>query len=191
MDRYRRLAAFLIGLALFGAGAFVLCAANGVLPSSQISALGWLRSFADQIQQFSASQPITASGGGFFAVVLGFVLCSAATRTGSNDRALVVQKRALGTTSVSLLGLRRLAQHIAEEVPGVDRVTNVEALLRKNRVWFRCVLIVRAEADVLQMEQELRSRLTGAIQHHFGQPASETRVDVHTRVASADLARKR
>lgn len=186
-----RLFALLLTLVCLGAAAFVLCAAFGLYPSSQIAGLGMFRTWAEQLNHLTTEQPLLIYGGVGLAGAVGLVAARGAFGNSERDGTLVIQQRDLGSTSVSLVGLRRLAVHVADDIPGLERVANVEARVKRKRVSFHYALLVKPDANVLRMEEELRSRLVTAIENHIGQPRQETRVDVHTRVASKDLARKR
>ncbi|HEU4753801.1 MAG TPA: hypothetical protein VFU47_11895, partial [Armatimonadota bacterium] len=84
----------------------------------------------------------------------------------------------------------RLAEHVIGGIEGVERVVP-EARRTRDGVAFRCRVAVNPEASTPDLAAEIRERLSQAVRDHIGQPASRTRIDVHTQVASPNGGRKR
>ncbi len=186
MNLFNRLVVTLLALALVLAGLFIFLVAGGALAPAAIApypplagAVSWLRTF-DGIPALPA--------GGAAAAVLGLIVLTLELRTPGRPGELLLQQDGLGLVTVSLNGLRRLAEHVVHDVPGVDAVVS-DARPAHDGLHFSCRVVVRPEASTPELADEIRKRLGAAVAHHLGQPAA--RIHIHARVGALEPVRQK
>lgn len=188
MDLFNRLIVTLLALVLTIGGALVVGVAAGLLqPSLFVQAPGLAR-LAFSIRDLPGMDSFWAGAGGGGATLTGLLLLWLELRPRRRERLLVLQRNKSGEVTVSLLGLRRLAEHVVSSLPDVQNVT-AEARSSKDGVAFCCHVLLKPEANTPALAAEIRERLSNAVMAHVGLPASI--IHVHTRVGSLTEGRRR
>jgi len=185
MDLFNRWLVTLLAIAAAAASCFVVAAIAGwVAPSALPPAFPVLGSWVSALQE--NADPITLASAVGVAVVA-FGLIGIEWLVPAGRRRVVIQRDELGSVTVSLPGLRRLANHVIGEVAGVETVVS-EALPTRDGVAFNCRIVVKPDANTPELAQVVRERLETAIRSHTGRPV--TRVHVHTQVGRGELRKR-
>jgi hypothetical protein len=183
-----RLAAILLALLMVLAGMFTLAVAAGYLPPEALRPLPVLQAVAAVILVQSSAVLIWSTLGALAAVLAGIALLVLELRAPRQGGLLCIRQDALGTVAVSLLGLRRLVEQVAGELPGVDGAA-AEVLNTRQGLVIRCRLAVKPEVSVPDITTEARERLTEAVAHHVGQ--APARIHLATQAAPLALGKRR
>lgn len=125
---------------------------------------------------------------GALMLVAGLTLLVLELRSPRRGAQIVLRDDKLGSVTVSMQGLRRLADHVIGEIPGIEAVRS-EARRTRHGVVFHCRLAVKPDSSAPDLANEIRSRLGSAVLYHIGQPASK--IHIHSQVDSGALARRR
>jgi hypothetical protein len=190
VDLFNRLVVTLLAALLLAGSLLVLLIAAGWLPGSAEEgsfALRWLAGEVREVPATAFPGLIAAAAG---SAVAGLVLLWIELRVPRRAPGMVIRRDKQGTVTVSMNGLRRLAEHVIGEIPGVERVVS-EARRGRDGVAFRLKVAVRPDASTPELATEIRERMSAAVRHHIGQPLSKTRIDVYTHVSPAEPARRR
>lgn len=187
MNGFNRLLAIVLALALVVCGAFLLASVGGLLPAEYLARAPDLARFASSLRELPPREEMWLPTGATIGLALGVLLLWLELRTPRSGKDMVIQRDKLGGVSVSLPGLRRLAEHVIGEIPGVEAITS-EAWPARDGVAFRCRVLVTPEASVPELSEEIRRRLGDAATHHLGRPV--TGIDIRTRVGSLNGKRR-
>ncbi len=190
MNQFNRTLVCLEGFALVVAGVIVLAAASGGLNTSELQGIPWSQSAIVWIQGQMTAQSAVVIGSSIGMALLGLGLLYVQFSRPDVEDSLLLDRGPKGQTSVSVEGLRRLAEQVIGPIPGVHRVL-ARAINRRGSVQFRCRIEVLPESSVPELQDEVRGRLAAAIQNHIGQAEAETRIDIHCRVRTHELSRRR
>jgi hypothetical protein len=190
MDLFNRLVVTALAAAAALGGGFVLVAVSGAVTAADLQQAPGLAPAATGLQALQGTDLLQTGAAGGLAVLAGLLLLFLEVRSPRRGRELLVGQDKLGAVTVSLAGLRRLAEHVVGEVPGVEAVAP-EARLARGAVRFRCRVVIAPETNAPELAEEIRTRLSEAVRNHVGQPASRTRIDIQTQVGQLPSARKR
>jgi hypothetical protein len=179
MNLFNRLVTILLAVLLALAGVSGLVALGGGLTSGVLQEAPGLRWLEQLVRELPAGAAAWAMSGALLSLVAGLALLVLELRVPGRGRELMIRRDRLGCVSVSLAGLRRLADHVVGGVPGVEAVIS-EARQTRDGVTFRCRVVVEPEASTPELAAEIRSRVGEAVRRHIGQ--SVTRVHVHAQV---------
>lgn len=188
MNYFNRLVVTAFAVLLVVGGAFCAGAAAGWLSSSDLGRVPLLLSLARAIRELPSGGMLWCTVGGGTAAVLGLLLLVLEIRTPTQDRDLLLSEDKTGQVTVSLAGMRRLANHVVSPIPGVERVTS-DARPNRKGLAFRCRVVVDPDASVPELAEEIRGRLHSAVLTHLGQSAA--RIQIHTQVGSPQTNKRR
>jgi len=177
MNVFNRLLGLLLAVFLLGSG---IAAIQGGL-------FGVPQPLQDRVPEL-AGHALWLIPGGAVALLAGLVLGVMELRVPRRGTHLLLREDKLGTVSVSMQGLRRLAEHVIGEIPGIEAVSS-EARRTRNGVVFHCRLAVKPDSSTPDLANEIRARLGSAVLYHIGQPAAQ--IHIHTQVDSGALVRRR
>src|SRR4051812_25463982 len=132
MNLFNRLLAILVAGALVLAGVLALLGVLGAAGSADPQAAGQLAPVARAaaLARVPGVSPLWIGVGAGGAALLGLALLALELRPAPR-RELLLQRDRSGVVSVSLLGLRRLADHVVGAVPGVETVVSEAHPTRK------------------------------------------------------------
>lgn len=185
MNVFNRAAMIVVAALMIVAGAFVFSQAYGWPALTALEPFPWLL----QLGQFLREQPagyVTVSG--IVGALLGLVLMYLELRAPGEPTSQVILADRTGVVTVSLAGLKRLAEHVVSGIPGVE-VCRAETRRRRSEVDFRCRVVLKTDASAPEVGTEVRDRLTSSILHHTG--TSPGRIHIHTQVGTAPQSRRR
>ncbi|MFN3653638.1 MAG: hypothetical protein ACK47B_29005 [Armatimonadota bacterium] len=190
MNLFNRLAMTCLAFLLSCAGAFVVAATSGWIGDAELKSAPLLRPLAMSLASLPGMTLFWTAGGGIASVLAGLVLLAAEVRPPRRPRDLVLCSGPDGSVRLSVAGLRRLAEHVTGQVPGVMGVV-AEARPEGSGVGFRCRVDVAPEASIPEVTQQIRERLDAAVRHHSGHPVASLRLDVQTHLDTAENGRRR
>ncbi len=176
MNVFNRLLVIAIGLgALGGASLLVLLAANLITPE-QITQASWLLARLQSVDAFVAQHQLMTILAGLVTVALCLVLLYYELRPASmSEPQLVLQQDARGRLTVSLAGVRELANRAAGQVAGVMEATTMVTPKAKG-LWVQSLVSVDPSAKLVDLGEELKKRVTAALEEHLGYPVADVRV---------------
>jgi hypothetical protein len=191
MGQIIRFLGLIIAAILMLGGLMLLAMGGGVFSPNDLP----IPAVASLLQQVLSAGKTAAWIGGGVGIALGVVVMAgagaAASGGGGSDRDVTISRNRLGDTTVSLAGLRRLAEHVVSGTNGVDDVIARARAARNGVISFRCQIVVKPDCSIPELERELRARLCSAVLHHIGQSETQTRIDIQARVGRFEVARKR
>lgn len=190
MELFNRLLVTLLACCTAAGGAFVLAVAGGMVGPDALEQAPALQSAVAGLQGLSGWSAAVGSGAGAAAIGLGLLLLVLELRPSKQGGQVTIREDRLGSVTVSLQGLRRLADHVVRELPGVEGVLS-DARNTGKGVRFACRVVVAPEVSTPDLSEQIRERLGEAVRNHIGQPASLTRIDVQAQVGSLQQDRKR
>lgn len=179
MHLFNRLVVTLLAALLAVGGAFTLGASYGWPDARMLQGLPALGSLASRLRECPA---LYTAGGGMAAVFIGLIVLYLELRVPDRNPGMVIQRDKQGSTTVSLAGLKRLAEHVIGDIPGVETI-RAEARDSRNGVQYFLRVVLLPETSAPDLSEEIRARLGAAISHHLGRRAS--RIDIHTQVGTA------
>ena len=182
------LAVLLAALLLLGGAAVAIAASTGWLSPASLQETPGLRWLGDALSGWTGYHPLGAGLFGGLAAVLGLCLLILELRAPRRGRDVTIRRDKLGSVSVSLTGLRRLAEHVISEIRGVETVM-AEAHPGRDGVSFACRIVVAPDVSTPELAEQIRVRLAEAVLNHLGQPVA--RVHIHTQVGALALRGKR
>lgn len=188
MDLLNRLIVTLLAIMLVTAGGFVVGASSGWMPASTLGQAPALARLAVTLQDVSGMTSFWVSAGGGGSLVLGLVLLWLEVRPRRRERLLILQRDKIGEVTVSLVGMKRLADFVIGDLPGVEAVAS-EARANGEGLQFRCKLVVKPDANTPALAETIRTRLSSAVETHVGLPA--TTIHIHTRVGELSNGKRR
>lgn len=187
MNWFNRLLAILFALGLLVGGVFAVAAIGGHLRPSDFSTAPPLAHLVGNLQELDPRFAFWAPAGGVIGAILGLLLLWLELRVPRSGPEILIRRDKLGSVTVSLPGLRRLAEHVVSEIQGVESIVS-EVWGTRDGVAFRCRVIVKPDTSAPELAEEIRQRLETAATHHLGRPV--TRIHVHTRVGSLNSRRR-
>src|SRR5687768_15406235 len=140
------------------------------------------------IRELPGTGLLAAGLGGGVVMLAGLTLFAYEVRGPRERREIVIKADRLGRVSVSLSGLRRLADHVITEVPGVEAAVS-DARPARDAVRFDCRISLKPEASAPELAEEIRMRLGAAVQQHTGLQASP--IHIHSQVGMRAIDKKR
>lgn len=188
MDLLNRLIVTLLAVTLVIAGGFVVGASSGWMPATALAQAPGLARLAVSLQDLPGMTSFWTSVGGGGSLVVGLVLLWLEVRPRRRDRLLILQRDKTGEVTVSLVGMKRLADFVIGELPGVETVVS-EARAARGGLQFRCNLLVKPDANAPALAEAIRARLSSAVEAHVGVPA--TTIHIHTRVGELSNGKRR
>jgi hypothetical protein len=191
MNLFNRLLAILVAGCLLLAGLLGLAGVSGLADGPEVEQAGHLLGLAnaaDALRHLPGVGSLWVGVGAAGLTLLGLALLALEVRPARRGPELLLQRDRGGVVSVSLHGLRRLADHVVAGVPGVETVVS-EARPTRKGLDFSCRIVLLPESSAPDVADTIRARLDAAVRQHTGLPAS--RIDVHTRVDGAAITRKR
>lgn len=189
---FNRLLIILLAFAALMAATAVLLTTLGVIQPVQVApAGGW---FAERLVPFTQLDSTTWGATvvvTLVLIVLALLLLLLELRQGPRAaRRITLKDDELGRVTVALDGLRALADREAGQVAGVTRArSHVEA--EPPGVRISCHVSVDPASSVPAMTQELRERLTAAVEHHVGLAVTRLVVDAQVAPLATDRRRRR
>jgi hypothetical protein len=188
MDLVNRLIVTLLAVAMVIAGGFVVGATAGWLAPAALAQSPELARLAVSLQDLPGMTSFWMGAGGGTALAAGLILLWLEVRPRRRERVLVLQRDRTGEVTVSLIGLKRLADFVVGELPGVETVSS-EARAGREGVQFNCRLQVKPDANTPALADAIRNRLSSAVEAHVGLPA--TTIHIHTRVGDPSNGKRR
>lgn len=188
MNLFNRLLGAVIALKLMMLGILLGAVVLGWVTAFN---LGVPLAFATALDEYMAGPGFRYTWGPVGAVttlVAGFALLVAEVRVPRPPREVVLKEDRLGSVAVSLPGLRKLAEHVVGEVAGVEAV-HAQARHTRNGLHFRCRIQVKPEVSTPDLAEEVRARLSGAVENHVGQ--TPARIDILTSVQALQAPPRR
>ncbi len=185
MNLFNRLIVTLLAGILTAAGAFVFGAAYGWPDARALQGLPALLALRAELMELPA---LWTASGGLAGAFLGLAGLYAELRVPDQKPGMVIQRDKLGTLTVSLAGLRRLAEHVVSDIPGVETV-RADARATRDGVAYHCRVVLTPDSSAPDVSEEIRARLGAAVSHHLGRRAA--RIDVYTQVGQPQNTRKR
>lgn len=185
MHLFNRIVVTLLAALLAVGGAFVLGASYGWADARTLGELPALVHLASWLRDFPA---LYTAGGGMASVFTGLIVLYLELRVPDRNPGMVIQRDKLGSTTVSLAGLKRLAEHVIGEIQGVDAI-RAEAREGRTGVEYFLRVVLNPETSAPDVSEEIRARLGATISHHLGRRAS--RIEIHTQVGTAQVSRRR
>lgn len=185
MNLFNRLIVTLLAGLLTAGGAFVFGAAYGWPAASALQGLPALLALRADLVQLPA---LWTAGGGLACTLLGVVGLYFELRAPGQKPGMVIQRDKLGSLTVSLAGLRRLAEHVVADIPGVETV-RADARATRDGVAYHCRVVLSPDSSSPDVAEEIRARLGAAVSHHLGRRAA--RIDIYTQVGQPQNTRKR
>lgn len=179
MHLFNRLVVTLLAALLALGGAFTFGAAYGWPDARTLQSVPALVSLAGQLRELP---PVYVTSGGLAALFLGLMVVYLELRVPDRNPGMVIQRDKHGSTTVSLAGLKRLAEHVIGDIPGVETI-RAEARDGRNGVEYFLRVVLLPETSAPDLSEEIRARLGAASAHHLGRRAA--RIDVHTQVGTA------
>ena len=178
MAAFNRVLIILLALVVLMTASAVLLTTLGVIQPTQVAPAGaW---FVDRLMPFSQLGHTTWRRTVVISlalIVLALLLLLVGLREGTRAaRRLTLKDDALGRVTVTLDGVRRLANREASRVAGV---TGARSQVKKEAPGLRisCRVYVDTARSVPDMTQELRKRLKAAVEHHVGLAVTRVCVD--------------
>jgi hypothetical protein len=175
VDLFNRIAGIVIALVLLVAGLFVLLGPS-LIPPASLEGFPALRELLIALQGFLERDQGTVLAAGGAATVLGALLLGLQMHNPRKSRRVTIHRDKTGTVTISLVGLRRLADHVIGAIPGVQASVS-EAQPTSSGLVFRCQVAVAPEASTLQLAEEIRARVSEAVENHTGRPVARVHVD--------------
>lgn len=188
MDLVNRLIVTLLAVTLVITGGFVVGATSGWMPPAALAQSPGLARLVVALQDLPGMNTFWAGAGGGGSLAVGLVLLWLEVRPRRRERLLVLQRDKTGEVTVSLVGLKRLADFVVGELPGVETVVS-DARASRGGVQFSCRLLVKPDANTPALADAIRSRLSTAVEAHVGLPA--TTIHIHTRVGDLSNGKRR
>jgi hypothetical protein len=190
VDLFNRLLAIVLAALLVVGGAFVLAATAGWLTPGALQQAPGLAPLANAVQQLPGMGLFWTAAGSILSILGGATLLALELRSPRTSREVLIARDKFGAVTVSLGGLRRLAEHVIREIDGVEGVAS-EARRTRSGVSFRCRVALAPEANSADLATLIRERLCMAVQNHLGRQDTLGRIDIHTQVGALNPGRKR
>lgn len=187
MDLFNRLVVTVLSLLLAAGGIMVSMAVGGGLPPSLPQQQPQLAPLLEWLQGLPPPYPYWSVVGGAALAAVALLVLYLEVRPPARSPALLVSRDERGTVTVSMPGLRRLAEHVARTQPGVE---NAEARARVSGagVAFMCRVLVAPQVSTPELAARIREELSATVERHTGRPAS--RIDVHVVVREEAAVRR-
>lgn len=185
MHLFNRLVVTLLAALLAVGGAFVLGVSYGWPDTHTLRGMPALVRLVIALREHPAL-PVSASG--MASLLLGLFVLYLELRVPDRNPGMVIQRDKHGSTTVSLAGLRRLAEHVIGEIPGVETI-RADARESRSGVQYFCRVVLKPETSAPDIADEIRARLGTAVTHHLGRRAA--RIDIHSQVGTAPTTRRR
>jgi hypothetical protein len=178
MDLFNRWLVTLLALGVALACAFVMIASGGLLAAGSLDDVPALAAWAVQLRD--SGSPVVV-GGALAGMLAALGLVVAEWVVPARGRRMLIQRDKLGSVTVSMPGLKRLANFVISDVSGVETVVS-DAHPTREGVAIQCRVVVQPEANTPELAQAIRERLEIAVRSHTGRAV--TQVDVHAQVGS-------
>jgi hypothetical protein len=190
VDLFNRLLATLLAILLIAGGALLLAASAGWLTPESLGQAPGLVPLVAGLRELPGMGMFWTAAGSIAAVLAGSTLLALELRPPRAGRELLISRDKFGAVTVSMAGLRRLAEHVIRGIEGVEAVAS-EARRTRKGLEFHCRVAVAPEANSVQLAGEMRERLASAIQNHLGREDHPVRIDIHTQVGALAPTRRR
>lgn len=189
MNAFNRALLLLLSLAVFLGGGLVFLVASGLATPDSAPGSPELSRLMGEIRIRSEGAEAAWLGGGAATAILGlalFILEAGVRRPA--PKLMLLRSDPKGNVTVSLQGLRRLAEH---EIGTIYSVERVEAVVRNHKKGLRldCHLQLAPDANAPSVAAEVRERLMASLENHVGAPPD--RINVHTQVGRPNTHRRK
>lgn len=196
-----RVAVFLFGLLLTGAGLYVLLHAAGAVEGLELSAGVNMQAdspngfalFFDLYGQEGSARLLWGLGGLVAALVGILLIIFALTPAEGRDKQIVLSDHGEeavyggGRVTVTQNSVRDMVAYVAGRIEGVREVHT--RLHLEDEGWHcECDVAVLPEASLPEVTNELRSSLQHALEHHTGLPVEQ--IDINTQLNAIDGRRR-
>jgi hypothetical protein len=188
MNVFNRLVMIIVAVLIIVGGVITMGGAGHWLPASGFEPVRPLVELVNGLAELDGNRSLWTMIGGLLAALGGLALLFLELRVPRHGRELLLHQDKLGSVTVSVPGLRRLADHVVGGVTGVEEVVS-EARPTREGIAFRCRVVLKPESSTPRVAEEIREQLGNAVRHHTGQPASS--IDVHAQVGALAKSRKR
>jgi hypothetical protein len=188
MNLFNRLVVTLLAAILTLGGAAVLAAISGWLRPADLALVPGSEWAVGQLRELPGMSLFWTALGALGGALVGLVLLTLELRPSRRDREIVLKRDKLGAVNVSLVGLRRLAEHVIGEIPGIQSVRS-EARPTRQGVAFQCHVLVLPDANTAVLAEEIRTQVAAAVERHIGRPAAP--IHVHAQVGTVVPAAKK
>jgi hypothetical protein len=177
----------LLSLAVSVAGAFVVVATSQWVRPETFAGVPPLASMVGRLQALPGYETPYAALWGAAGLLAGGFLFYLEVRAPRRGRQILLSSDRLGRVTVSLRGLRRLANHVVQDLEGIEQISAV-ARVERDGLAFRCRVVVSPEASTSDIAAEIRERLAETVKRHTGK--SLTGLDIQAHVASHGITRR-
>ena len=188
MNAFNRAFMVLLSLALAAGGLLVFLIVSGLLTDTFSTTPEYIRTY-QYIRSYSEISAQWWLAGSLGATVVGVGLFFAELPLRKpRAKKLTLRSDAAGSVTVSMNGLRRLAEHVIATVPGVERV-QTEADADNKGLSLDCHLQLAPDTSAPALAAEVRELVSNTMEQHTGR--APIRVDIHTQVGQPTGIRRR
>jgi hypothetical protein len=180
---FNRLVIIVLAVVVLVGAVVTLLTTVGLIQPTQVAGAGsW---FVDRLIPFAQQDAPTSAvtvGVCLVLILVAVLLLVLELRPGPREaRRITLKEDAFGRVTVTLDGLRALADREAAAVAGVTRARS-EVAQEPPGLRIACHVTVDPKSSVPELTETLRERLKSAVEHHVGLTVSHLSID--TRVAS-------
>lgn len=176
MNIFNRVLVLAIDLVVMGGACLLVLLSANVIAPEQLAIGSWLQARLLVVDAFAAQHQATTILAGLGVLALGLTLLYYELRPASmSEPQLVLQQDERGRMTVSLAGVRELANRAARQVAGVlEATTIVKAKAKGLRVLSR--VSVDPTAKLVDLGEELQARVKATLEEHLGYPVTDVSV---------------
>ncbi len=188
MNAFNRAFMVLLSLLLAAGGLFVFTIVSGLMTETSSTAPEYIRAY-QYIRGYSdlAAPTWLAASLGAALIGVGLFVAELPLRK-PRAKKLTLRNDAAGSVTVSMSGLRRLADHVISAIPGVERV-QTEANADSKGLSLDCHLQLAPDTSAPTLAAEVRELVSNTMEQHIGR--APVRVDIHTQVGQSSGIRRR